>query len=212
VSWIFKPFVTSSSPVSWIHRHVLDHFELDISNNVDEGQDSKETVIFDMDSHPKVTTKTTSTRATTTSTAIASDALAHSASQSISTTFPQSTTKTNKSSNPHNNLLSTATVKTKWKKAGKAIPNHFCSNPRPIIQVPSVSNYIVSTKVSKAKLEKKSGRESSISHPTTATSFCLTPQHVDFTPLKKGGRLASNLVADAAAAARTKIARKNILQ
>lgn len=208
MSWVFKPFVTSSSFVSWILRHVLDHFELDIPENLDEGQDSQEKVAFDMDSHPKVTTKIITT---TTSTAIASDALAHSTSHPSSTTCSKSTTNTNKSSNPHNRL-STATITTTWKKTGKAIPNHFSSNTRPIIQVPSVLNYTVSTKVSMAKLEKEVVRESSISHPTTATSFCLTPQHVDFTPLKKGGRFASNLVADAAAAARTKVARKNGLQ
>lgn len=202
VSWIFKPFRTSPS-VSWIFGHVFDYFELDISDKLEEGQHSQETVTFDVDSDPKATTSSTTNT-------VANDTTAETIGKPISTAFSRPTSHKNKPSNTLHTGLSTATVSATWKKIGKVIPNHFSSNARPIIHVPSVSNHSLSAKVSMAKLEKEGvTMDPSISHPTTVGSFCLTPQQVEFTPLKKGGRLASNLVADAAAAARTKVLRKN---
>lgn len=202
VSWIFKPFGTSPS-VSWIFGHVLDYFELDIPERLEEGQHSQETTTTDVDSDPKPTATATATNT------VANDTTAETICKPNSTAFSRTTSHKNKPSNPPYTGLSTATVSATWRKIGKAIPNHFSSNARPIIHVPCISNHSLSAKVSMAILEKKvETKEPCMSHPTTVGSFCLTPQEVEFTPLKKGGRLASILVADAAAAARTKVPRK----
>lgn len=207
VKWILKPFFASSS-VSWICVELFTYFEFDLPS---DGEDKEEeprmnistkphhsSQTHEIDSQPNATAKITVTTA--------SNPLAQpSATKLQKTTITNSTTnKSDLRTEPF-----TATATSAWKKTSKSVPNHFCTTSRPIIHVPRVPNYPVTTRITLSKSERELTKAS---EPRPTSLFCSSPQQEEITPLKKGGRLASTWVADAAAAAaaaRTKMTRRS---
>ncbi len=206
VKWILKPFLASSS-VSWICVELFTYFEFDLPNDSEDKQEEQPRMNIstkphhssqtnEIDSQPKATTKTAVT------TKVTSNPLAQpSATKLQKTTITNSTTKSDFRTEPSTNTATSA-----WKKTTKSVPNHFSTTSRPIIHVPRVPNYPIMSKIPLTKNEREITKASS---PCPTSLFCSSPQQEEITPLRKGGRLASNWVADAAAAARTKMARRS---